>query len=73
MDKSNFPLPNLAKRLEECSDSLHTGRGFFVVKGLDMSRFSVEDGVILYLGIASYIGDKRGVQDRKGNVLSMAI
>ncbi|KAK2601609.1 hypothetical protein QQS21_004844 [Conoideocrella luteorostrata] len=68
--KSNFVLPSLSKKLEEIVESIHNGQGFFVIRGLDMSRYTVEDGIILYLGIATYIGDKRGLQDRKGNVLA---
>lgn len=40
-----------------------------MIKGLDAKRYSVEDSVTVYLGIASYIADKRGLQDKKGNVL----
>lgn len=71
VSKSNFPLPNLSARLQFFATSLHKGRGFFLIKGLELFQFSVEDGVIIYLGIASHVGEQRGVQDSKGNVLSM--
>ena len=67
---SNFPLPNLSRVLKDYTRSLHNDIGFFVGHGMELSRYSIEDGVVIYLGIASYIGDKRGVQDGKGNVLS---
>ncbi|KID63208.1 taurine catabolism dioxygenase TauD, partial [Metarhizium hybridum] len=69
VSKANFPLPNLTERLEKCSKILHDGRGFFVIKGIDMSHYTVEDSIVIYLGIASYIADQRGIQDREGNVL----
>ncbi|UKZ83942.1 hypothetical protein TrVFT333_011757 [Trichoderma virens FT-333] len=38
--------------------------------GLDGDQVDLEDSTTVYLGIASYIADKRGLQDRKGNILS---
>ncbi|KAK1237317.1 hypothetical protein MKX08_002942 [Trichoderma sp. CBMAI-0020] len=66
----NFPLPKLAPQLAQCAKAIHEGRGFFVLKGLDGLDYPVEDSTIIYLGIASYIGDKRGLQDKKGTVLT---
>lgn len=34
-----------------------------------MSKFSMPDSVVVFLGIASHIAEKRGLQDRKGNML----
>ncbi|KAH6603169.1 hypothetical protein Trco_007944 [Trichoderma cornu-damae] len=70
VDQYNFPLPSLAQQLAQCATVVHEQRGFFVLRGLEGSRYSVEDSTTIYLGIASYIADKRGLQDRKGNVLS---
>ncbi|KAL7784917.1 Clavaminate synthase-like protein [Trichoderma ceciliae] len=70
VDQHNFPLPKLAPQLAQCARAIHEQRGFFVLRGLEGSRYSVEDSTTIYLGIASYIADKRGSQDRKGNVLS---
>jgi hypothetical protein len=66
----NFPLPNLSRRLRASAETLHLGRGFVVIRGIDVSKYTVEDSVIIFLGVASYIADKRGLQDRKGNMLS---
>ncbi|KAL6879945.1 hypothetical protein HDV57DRAFT_101324 [Trichoderma longibrachiatum] len=68
--QDNFRLPNLGARLAQCAESVHNQRGFFVLRGLAGSRYSIEDSTTIFLGIASYIADKRGLQDRKGNVLS---
>jgi hypothetical protein len=65
-----FPLPGLEARLRRCAEELHRGSGTCVVRGLDPARYSVEDNTILYLGIASYIGDQRGVQNTAGDMLS---
>ncbi|KAJ3525618.1 hypothetical protein NM208_g11563 [Fusarium decemcellulare] len=70
VSKDNFPLPNLSRRLRSSAETLHLGRGFVVLRGIDASRYTVEDSVTVFLGIASYIAEKRGLQDRKGNMLS---
>ena len=49
---------------------MHRGRGFVVVRGLKPEDFSQEENVILFLGLSSYIGPKRGRQDEEGNMLS---
>ncbi|KAF4968711.1 hypothetical protein FSARC_3928 [Fusarium sarcochroum] len=70
VSQDNFPLPNLSRRLRASSETLHIGRGFAIIRGIDDSKYSVEDSVTIFLGVASYIADKRGLQDRKGNMLS---
>jgi len=67
--KSNFPLPALQEKLQELSLQLHDTLGFFVLRGLDPNEYSPEDNIILFLGISSYIGEKRGRQDDAGNML----
>ncbi|KAF5018827.1 hypothetical protein F66182_9190 [Fusarium sp. NRRL 66182] len=66
----NFPLPALSRRLRASAETLHLGRGFVVIRGIDGRKYTAEDGVTIFLGVASYIADKRGLQDRKGNMLS---
>ncbi|TFA99817.1 hypothetical protein CCMA1212_008265 [Trichoderma ghanense] len=73
VDQDNFRLPNLGARLAQCAQVIHEQHGFFVLRGLGGSEYSVEDSITIYLGIASYIADQRGFQDRKGNVLSHII
>ncbi|KAL2670592.1 hypothetical protein Neosp_014380 [[Neocosmospora] mangrovei] len=70
VSRDNFPLPNLSRRLRSSSETLHMGRGFVVIRGLEASKYTVEDSVTVFLGVASYIAEKRGRQDRKGNMLS---
>ncbi|OCK91311.1 Clavaminate synthase-like protein [Cenococcum geophilum 1.58] len=69
ISQTTFPLPGLRARLLQTAQEVHQGRGFAVLRGLDPSKYSLADNVILYAGIASYIGNKRGLQDRSGNVL----
>jgi hypothetical protein len=69
VDPTNFPLPNLKMRLDESRDRIYSGSGFSVIRGIDISKYSVEDSVVIYLGVAGYIGDQLGFQDRKGNLI----
>ncbi|KAM0292031.1 hypothetical protein ACHAO9_003594 [Fusarium lateritium] len=66
----NFPLPNLSRRLRASAETIHLGRGFVIVRGIDGSKYSDEDSVTIFLGVAGYVADKRGHQDRKGAMLS---
>ncbi len=68
-----FPLPPpLQGRLRHAAVEIHEGRGFCVVRGLGAARYSDADNLLIFLGLASYIGDTRGVQDRRGNVICMS-
>ncbi|KAF5972031.1 Clavaminate synthase-like protein [Fusarium bulbicola] len=39
-----------------------------MLRGLDPTKFSVEDNALLYLGLSSYITPTRGKQDEEGNM-----
>lgn len=65
----NFPLPGLEGQLRKFAIKLHEGRGFFVLRGLDPKMYSREDNILIFLGISSYIGAKRGRQDDEGRML----
>ncbi|RYP61397.1 hypothetical protein DL769_007720 [Monosporascus sp. CRB-8-3] len=60
-----FPLPTLRSELRRLSDELHTGHGFFVLRGLRVDEHSREDNVIAYVGISSHVAPQRGRQDSK--------
>jgi hypothetical protein len=68
--KETFPLPKLGEKLDDLSEKLHTGQGFYVLRGLDPTRYSALDNVLIYVGVTSYIGSIRGCQDSDGNKLS---
>ncbi|KAK7953065.1 hypothetical protein PG988_013759 [Apiospora saccharicola] len=65
-----FPLPGLESRLDRCALEIHNGTGICVIRGIE-SKYSVEDYLTIYLGISSYIGNRRGLQDAKGSMLCM--
>lgn len=48
---------------------LHDGKGFFVIKGLNHDTLTAAESSLIYLGITSYIGDKKGIQNFDGDVI----
>ena len=69
VNKTTFPLPHLGDRLRDLSLEIYTGRGFFVLRGLNPANFTREENVILYLGISSYIAEQRGRQNHEGSLI----
>ncbi|KAK1836860.1 hypothetical protein QBC39DRAFT_272118 [Podospora conica] len=69
VDKTTFPLPNLAPRLHEVAETIHHGRGFVVLRGLQPAKYSNQDNILLYLGVTSYIAETRGMQDFDGRMI----
>ncbi|KAL9110184.1 MAG: hypothetical protein Q9227_005244 [Pyrenula ochraceoflavens] len=66
----NFPLLSLGARLKLAAFDLHIGKGFVNIRGLDPTEFSPEDNALVFLGLSSYIGEKRAKQDEDGNMMS---
>ncbi|KAF4980433.1 hypothetical protein FZEAL_3549 [Fusarium zealandicum] len=67
LSQDTFPLPRLHSQLRSLSDELHKGHGFFVIRGMDVDKYSREDNIIIYVGISSHIAQQRGRQDNKFN------
>jgi hypothetical protein len=70
VSQETFPLPKLRSKLEGIANELHNGIGFVVLRGLDPAKYTALDNVLLYLGVTSYIAEKRGCQDSSGNMIS---
>jgi len=69
VDSTNFPLPNMRQTLGQQSLEVHNGRGFCLIRGLEYWKYSVEDNMVIFLGIQSFIAEKRARQDEKGNMI----
>ena len=52
---------------------MYDGKGFCVVRGIDPNMYAVEDLTLVYLGVQSYIADRRGRQDKRGNMLGTSL
>jgi hypothetical protein len=69
IDRRNFALPGLGKRLTQIRDEvLLRGRGFMVLRGVPVERYSIEEAAAAYLGIGAYFG-KPVSQNGKGHIL----
>jgi hypothetical protein len=73
VDQDSFPLPNLGLKLKQGASDIYEGRGFFILRGLDPDDYNVEDFTIVYLGLSSYVAERRGKQDQRGSMLSKLI
>ncbi|KAL4795138.1 hypothetical protein BDV19DRAFT_389540 [Aspergillus venezuelensis] len=63
-----FPLPTLGETLQGFAIELHEGRGFFVVRGLEPDRYTIEENTVIFLGISCYVGSILGKQTDDGKM-----
>jgi hypothetical protein len=54
--RSDFPLPALGPKLVSMLDELRSGRGFFVLRGFPLNRYSEDDTSRIYWGIGTHLG-----------------
>ncbi|KAI0602175.1 hypothetical protein F4775DRAFT_227399 [Biscogniauxia sp. FL1348] len=73
VSRDTFVLPNFGHILDSICNEVYEGRGFVIVRGLDPDSYPIEDLTIVYLGISSYIGERRGKQDQRGSMLMHVI
>ena len=68
IERENFPLPTLGRRLALIQDSVVNGLGFTLIRGIPVDRYTTEESAIAYFGIGSYFGWAIP-QNAKGHVL----
>ena len=69
IDRHNFQLPQLGKRLSHIRDAaLLDGRGFMVIRGVPVERYSMAEAAAAFLGIGAHFG-KPVSQNGKGHIL----
>jgi hypothetical protein len=69
IDRDRFPLPRLGKLLTALRDeTLLAGRGFAVLRGLPVERWSMAETAAAYLGIGAWFG-RPVSQNAKGHIL----
>jgi len=54
--REQFPLPTLAPKLARILDEIRNGRGFVVVRGLPVRRYSDDDVGLTLWGLGRYLG-----------------
>jgi hypothetical protein len=63
----------MSKTLADVGLNLHSGTGFVVLRGLNPTKYSPLDNVLLYLGVTSHIAEIRGCQDYDGRMIGKSI
>ena len=64
----DFPLPLLGPRLQLILDDVLNGRGFTLIRGLPVERWTRRETAIAFFGVGSHIGNARS-QNAAGHVL----
>src|SRR5688572_5990476 len=68
ISRKSFPLASFASTLGSIATELVEGRGFVLMRGLPVDRYTREETAIAYMGIGSYFGRPRS-QNAKGHLL----
>ena len=64
----DFPLPTLAPRLARMLNEVLHGRGFVLIRGLPIERWSKVERATSFFGLGTHLGNARS-QNSKGHVL----
>ena len=68
IQKEDFPLPTLTKKLALIQQDLLEGRGFLLLRGIEVDKYSIEENAIIYFGIGAHFGYALP-QNAKGHVI----
>lgn len=68
LGRADFPLPTLGPVLDRLREEVLNGRGFVLIRGLDVKDRPIAESAAAYWGIGSYFGNARS-QNAKGHVL----
>lgn len=66
LTRSRFSLPGMEKRFDAVRAQLEGGRGFALLRGLPVERYSLQECKIIFWMLALLLGDPQE-QDRAGN------
>ena len=67
--RDDFRIPRLGAKLQALNDELNHGRGFFVLRGIPVDRYPLDDIKAIYWGIGVHMGDPV-LQNKKGDLVS---
>ncbi len=74
--RDDFPLPTLSCTLAQLEREVRTGRGFYIIRGLPVERYSDEDVYRMTWGLGVYLGtaiSQNTYGDMLGHVFDHAI
>jgi len=55
--REDFPLPSLSAVMDDIHEELENGRGFILLRGLNVEDYDLETLKILYWGLGTHLGD----------------
>ena len=67
--RDDFRIPRFGAKLAELRDELNHGRGFFVIRGMPVDRYPLDDIKAMYWGIGTHMGNPV-LQNKKGDLVS---
>ena len=66
LERNDFSMPRLAERFETVRAELEGGKGFYLLRGLPIERYTVQESRLIFWALALMLGDPQE-QDRAGN------
>jgi hypothetical protein len=66
--RGNFPLPTLGPKLSRHLEEIRTGRGFVVLRGLNVADYSDDEVGLIFWAIGTYLGSPV-TQNPRGDLL----
>jgi len=70
--RADFPLPTLGPVIAGWARELASGRGFLLVRGLPVERWSEDDAALVFWGIGQHLG-RPGAQNAMGDLLGHVV
>jgi hypothetical protein len=68
--RDDFPLPTFSRDLSAVLDELEHGRGFALLRGFPVDRYSAEELKNLYWGVGAHLGSAR-YQNAQGELIGL--
>lgn len=68
LGKDDFVVPRVAKKLAKALHQLEDGRGFVLIRGLPVERYSKADAALAYWGLGAHLGPAFA-QNAQGDML----
>lgn len=65
---ADLPLPGLAPKIRAWRDEVTTGRGFVLLQGFPVERWSPDDAALVFFGLGHHLGVP-GAQNPEGDLL----
>ena len=67
--RDDFPIPRLGAKIAQLRNELDHGRGFFLIRGMPVDRYTLDDIKAMYWGIGVHMGNPV-LQNKKGDLVS---